>query len=208
MGGLSNNAKSGIARLNKRPDLPEWWRPMQILIVALVILYLAIELISGKLITKVSAKGSSGYVSITSANQSLAGDLATPATTPASRTQTSVVTTPKAISSNVDGVPVALESDPSRSAAVPALALAMANIAAKATFTGSQSGLLLALGSTFTPPTTPISTVKILQIHLLSQITDQITFAVSVDLSDGVGARTFALSVLKQKGLWVFAPNG
>ena len=191
MGVLSDRAKAGVARVNNRPDLPGWWGAMQIAGISVVLIFVAIDVMSGKsAISSNSNNLPSGYVTIDNANKGLGGSNGN--TKPTGST---------------DSVQVPLSSNPSGSATVPTSSLAMAKIAASAIFTGDRSGLVVSSGRTFTPPVSPAASVNILSITLISQSPTKITFASSVDLSDGVGPRTFNLSVLLENNNWVFLPG-
>lgn len=197
MGNISKGARESLKWINKRPELPEWWAPMQILVVVLVVLFLSIKIMSGDISfmsSSTDTKIADNFVPIESINSDQ----------PTAAPEDSLDTTPLP---DTAVTVVALASDSSLSVSVPTASVSVAKTAAAALFTGISTNVILPPGVIFPKVANPAPTADVVSITVNSNSSDFVSFSVGVDLQDGLGSRLVSVATALQAGTWLFTPT-
>jgi hypothetical protein len=199
MGRLTDTAREQISRNRSKAEVPEWFGRVALVVAAVLGLGMGFQILTNS--------GSTGTVAPPPTT------LATTGTTGVGPTATTTPREPSAAPSGVvadDGATVTVLSDAGGTTAVPAAAVSLATLIARATVTGDWSGVPVPAG--FIPPATPIPAAGavVLDTQLVAGATtdSDITLRVRIDPS-GSGTATPATKtvvVTRVNGGFSWAP--
>jgi hypothetical protein len=207
MGVLTDNARKGMQRLNRRPDLPGWWPIMQTLLLAGLAAALLLDLVRGDGPGVDSEAGPQRTVVAPAELPDGFVPLEDLAAAEAARNENAGVVTPEVETFDKPVRRLSVAGDPMRSLEVPEEAISVGQRAAQALFTGQSSGIPLVAGTVMNEVMDPVAAAEVLGVNAVSVQSNRVVLAVLVSIGEQEPARTVAVTLLLSQGSWLYLPE-